>query len=354
MPFKAKPLAGYATAIAFPIIIIIAVAWLNLPPFLLEHIVVLFLVFAAIRWGVTPAAVAAVVAVVADNLLLREPIGRPTISGFRDAVDLVFFGTIAIVVSGLMREARSARAVAQAAADRERLAREDLDALIQAITHDLATPLSVLRNTVQFAQRRANTEVDWAQLLKRLDTASTRATALVRTLADARQIDGDSLRLEIARHDLGAMVAPIVSMMDRVSERHPLLYTPPDGPVMIDADAERVQRMVENLIANAIKYSPDGGAIEVSVSVSEAAALLRVRDHGVGIPAEALPHIFTRSYRAPNARSHASGLGLGLSIAAEIVHRHGGTIVASAAPGVGTVFTVRFPINHLLEKSYYP
>jgi signal transduction histidine kinase len=134
-------------------------------------------------------------------------------------------------------------------------------------------------------------------------------------------------------------------MMDRASERHPLVLTLPPHPVVIHADADRVQRVVENLIGNAIKYSPAGGPVEVSVGVVAEHGVLRVRDYGIGIPPAVLPHIFVRSYRAPGAGAHAPGLGLGLTIAAEVVHRHGGTITAVAAESAGTVFEVRLPLE---------
>jgi two-component system sensor histidine kinase MprB len=101
--------------------------------------------------------------------------------------------------------------------------------------------------------------------------------------------------------------------------------------------------VLENLINNAIKYSPDGGAVEVSVEVDGGEAILLVRDHGIGISPDALPRIFDRSYRAPEAAARAPGLGLGLSIAAQVVTRHGGTIGAAAAEGGGTILTVRLP-----------
>jgi signal transduction histidine kinase len=164
-------------------------------------------------------------------------------------------------------------------------------------------------------------------------------------LSDAQAIESDGFDLDINTHDLVAVVTPIVTMMDRVSERHPLILTVPHHPVPIRADAERLQRVLENLVSNAIKYSPGGGAVEVSMDVDGEHAVLRVRDHGIGIAADVVPRIFDRSYRAPDAGRHAPGLGLGLSIAAEVVHRHGGTITAVAAQSGGTVFEVRLPIS---------
>jgi signal transduction histidine kinase len=337
--------AGYAASVAIPIVITYALAWLNMPPFVFEHLVVLLVLGVAIPWGLGPAVVAAIISVVADNVLLREPFGRPTITGYRDVFDLVLFATVAIVVSGLMKRAHTARVVAQEAADRERRAREDRDRLIATVTHDLTTPLAVLSGTVQFARRRGlKSETDLSRLLGRLETASARATSLVKMLADARALEAEGFGLDMDRHDVRTLVAPIVEMMDRFSERHPVVLEVPESAVMVDADADRLQRVVENLVNNAIKYSPDGGAVEVSVTMDGVDAVLRVRDHGIGISPDALPHVFEPSYRAAEAAAHAPGLGLGLSIAAQVVVRHGGTIAAAAAEGGGTVVTVRLPV----------
>jgi signal transduction histidine kinase len=244
----------------------------------------------------------------------------------------------------LVHRARSARVVAEAAATRERRARDQLDRLIATMTHDLATPLSVLRNTVHLARRRPIGEVDWAQMLVRLDTASVRATTIMRTLSDAQAIVSGGFTLNAERCDLTQVVTPIVAMMDTSADRHPLNLTVPAHPVAVRVDVDRIQRVLENLISNAIKYSPDGGAIEISVDVDGAFGLVRVRDHGIGIAAGALPRIFDHAYRAPGVGTHASGRGLGLTIAAEVVHRHRGTIVAAPAAPRGTVFTVSIPL----------
>ncbi len=341
----ASQVFGFTAAIVIPAAITMLVATLQLPPFVFEHLVVLLVVGIAVPWGLGPAVAAAIVSVLADNVLLREPVGRPTITGYRDVIDLLLFAVVAIIVSELVRRAHVARVAAEQAAARERLAREERDRLIATVTHDLATPLTVLTGTLQFARRRgANLESDLPRLLARLETASGRATSLVRTLADAQALEADQFEIRAAPVDLRKVVAPLVEMMDRLSERHPVVLAAPDAPVIVRADADRLQRVVENLVNNAIKYSPGGGAVEVSIAAADRVAVLQVRDYGIGIAPDALPRIFDRSYRAPDAAAHAPGLGLGLSIAAQVVARHGGTIEAAAADAAGTIVTVRLPL----------
>jgi signal transduction histidine kinase len=337
--------AGYAAALAIPVGVTYGVGWLGWPPFIFEHLVVLLVVAIAVPYGVGPAIVAAATSVVADNVLLREPFGRPTITGYRDVLDLLLFAAVAVVVSELVRRAHSARVVAEQAAERERRAREDRDRLIATVTHDLATPLSVLSGTVQFVKRHGTrSDVDLSRLLGRIETASARATALVRTLADAQALESQDFALRTDTHDLRALVRPIVEMMDRFSDRHPIVLDAPDHPVNVNADGERFQRVLENLINNAIKYSPDGGTVELSISSDRAHGVTRVRDYGIGISPEALPRIFEASYRAREAATCAPGLGLGLSIASQVIARHGGTIEAAPAEERGTVVTVRLPL----------
>jgi signal transduction histidine kinase len=338
-------MAGYVAAVAIPMALTYATTWLNVPEFVFEHLVIVIVLGIAIPWGLGPAAVAAVVSVVTDNVLMQEPVGRPTITGNRDLLDLVLFATIAVIVSSLVTRANAARLVAQQAADREKRAREERDRLIATVAHDLATPLSVLNGTVQFARIREAAEVDWSRLLDRLATASARATSLVQTLSDARALEANApLGLTVRVHDLRAVVSPIVRMMDRLSERHPVMLTMPDRPVFVEADADRLQRVLENLVSNAIKYSPGGGPVEVSVAQQEDAAVLSVRDFGIGISRDALPRIFERSFRAPEASGYAPGLGLGLSIAAQVIAKHGGTITAAPAEDRGTRVIVRLPL----------
>jgi signal transduction histidine kinase len=343
--YSRSRLVGYASGVVFPVAVSYGVTWFNIPSFVFEHLIVLLVLAIAVPWGLRPAIIAAVTSVVSHNMLLQEPIGRPTITGYRDVFDLLLFAAVAIVVSGLVRRAHQAQVAAQAAADRERRAREDRDRLIATITHDLATPLSVLRGTVQFARRSAHhADADLSRLLARLDTASARATSLVRMLSDAQTLESEGFALDLATHDLRTVVEPIVEMMDRFSERHPVVLELPGDPVCVHADADRLQRVIENLVNNAIKYSPAGGAVEISVGTDGTHAIVRVRDRGIGIAPEALPHIFERSYRAPDAARRAPGMGLGLSIAAHVVARHGGVIEAAAASGGGTIVIVRLPL----------
>ena len=339
-----SPVVGYAAAIAGPVAIMFGVVDFRLPAFVLEHLSLLLVVAMAVRWGIRPALLAALVSVFADNVLLREPFGKPPISGIHDFTDLGLFAIVAVTIGWLIATARRETARAEQAAHRERQAREDRDRIVATLSHDLATPLTAISGTVRFAQRFGEAAaVDMPRLLARLETAAARATSLLKSLQDARAIENGGLQMRFEPFDLRDALAPIVEMLDRVSDRHPIALAMPDEPVPIEGDAERLHRVIENIISNAIKYSPEGGRIEVSVGPELESAVLRVRDHGIGVSAAALPRIFQPSFRAAEAADTAAGLGLGLSIAAEIVRLHGGAITAmNAEPGL--IVSLRLPL----------
>jgi len=338
---------AYVAALLLPILVLLVVERLRLPAFVFEHAIVLLVVGCAVQSGLRPAVVSAIVAVTGDNILLQEPIGEPAITGVRDVIDLMLFVIVAVTVGWLVATARADRIRAEKAAEQERRAKEARDRLIATISHDLATPLNAIRGSVQFAQRfGGETSVDMRRLLVRLETAASRATSLVETLRDTQVLErGDDLALRITSRDLRDVVLPVIEVFDRMSDRHPVIVTATEAPLIVHVDMARIQRVIENLLSNAIKYSPHGGTVEVSLSADGSDAVVAVRDHGIGVSAEVIPHIFDASFRAPEAVAAAPGLGLGLSIAMEIARRHGGTIDVKPAEPNGSLFALRLPLS---------
>ncbi len=118
-----------------------------------------------------------------------------------------------------------------------------------------------------------------------------------------------------------------------------------DSVIIVSGNEEELDRAVANLLSNAVKYTPEGGMVKVSLTRQSGNARLAIKDTGIGIPEEAIPHLFEEFYRAPNAREQVKqGTGLGLVIAKEIVTRHNGTIRVSSEVGTGTTFTVILPL----------
>jgi two-component system, OmpR family, sensor kinase len=342
--------AGYAVAVLLPVAITLLFARFAWPAFLFEHLIVLLVVAMTIAWGMGPALMAAIVSVSADDLLMPFPFGTVRITGWHDGVDLALFVTVVTTVGWLVARAQRERERAEQAAVQERRVRKDRDRLVAAVSHDLATPLTAIVATVGFARRfNGQAGVDMPRLLQRLETAVARATALLSTL---RTMDGDDdggVQVRGVPVDLRDVVSPIVHMFEQVSARHSIALAMPPDPIVIRGDREHLHRVVENVLSNAIKYSPEGGPIDVTLAVDGGYAVVGVRDRGIGISETALPRIFQQRFRAPEAITTAPGVGLGLSIAADIVARHGGAIRAvNAYPGL--LVSMRVPLMSAPER----
>src|SRR5438552_6520683 len=131
--------------------------------------------------------------------------------------------------------------------------------------------------------------------------------------------------------------------MEVLAQDRNLRYSAPPGPVMAEFDQHRIQRVLENLIGNAIKYSPDGGDIDIEMRADGRRATIAVRDRGMGIPEAERQRVFERGYRASGVGA-IPGTGLGVFISAEIVRRHHGTITCSGAPDGGTIMEMELPL----------
>jgi signal transduction histidine kinase len=188
--------------------------------------------------------------------------------------------------------------------------------------------------------------------LENIDAASNRMTALVDSLLDLAHLQmGQPLELQREPTDLVGLVAEVAAECQQTTDRHeirlnaiPALYGEWDG--------QRLQRVIGNLLDNAVKYSPDGGSIEVTVARDGGAtptAVLTVQDHGMGIPAADLPRIFDRFRRGSNVVGKVGGTGIGLASARQIVEQHGGTISVSSDVGEGTLITIRLPLTSPAE-----
>jgi signal transduction histidine kinase len=299
---------------------------------------VLLVVAAALLGGTGPALLVAATAVFGDDLVLS---GRlPPLDQWRD--ELVF-GTIAVTVGLLVSAKRKQQLRAERLAVREHELRTERDAILAAISHDVRNPLAVIRGSARYGLASRETKGDVARLFRRIDAAAVQAAHLIDALSDLRSIDAHEIELDLRQADLRHAVETAVDQMEVLAQAHPVRYSAPAAPVVADFDQHRIQRVLQNVIGNAIKYSPDGGDINVEIRVDGGVAIVSVRDHGIGIPEAERELVFDRGYRARGADG-IRGSGLGLFISAEIIKRHQGAISCSAAPGGGTIVEVRLPL----------
>jgi PAS domain S-box-containing protein len=233
---------------------------------------------------------------------------------------------------------------ARVAAER---ATELRDEFLLMAAHELRTPITSLRGYAQLMRRRLEAGDVEPRILRRavevVDQQSGKLTRLVSLLLDVTAIQAGTLELAFQAVDLVPLVLQSVGTAQAASPQHTIAVHTPET-VIISIDPRRIQQVLNNLLENAIRFSPLGGAIEVElVQPNAASAFLEVRDYGLGVSPEHRPHLFDRFYRA-HAGSHISGLGLGLHVSRHIVERHGGSIEVLAPGDGGTRFVVHLPI----------
>ncbi len=216
-----------------------------------------------------------------------------------------------------------------------------------ALAHELRSPLAALRAEIETTLRHAKTPDDYERgLVSQLEELD-RLGRLVTHLLTLARAEAGEIRLAREPVDLGALAASLVSQLDAVAEaKHVTLACDTAERVIVIGDAGWLERLILNLIDNAIKFTPAGGRIDVTVAGTADAATLTVTDTGIGIPGADLPHVFERFYRADSARSpQTEGVGLGLTLAKWIADKHGATISAVSAEGRGSALTVSFPLT---------
>jgi len=222
------------------------------------------------------------------------------------------------------------------------------DQFFSIAAHELRTPITALMGYTQLLQRRVarvgTLQARDLQSLQALADQSRRLDRLISALLDLSRIQTGQLSLDVGPVDLGALVRQVVDDMRPTLEQHTLTLTTPATPLWVTGDEIRLEQVVQNLLQNAVKYSPEGGAITIQVDRDGDLARLRVGDQGMGIPPAALPQLFQRFYRAPNVDPRQiSGLGIGLYVIKEIIALHGGQVLVDSVEGRGSTFTVTLP-----------
>lgn len=234
--------------------------------------------------------------------------------------------------------------------ERERAVKEK-DEFLTVASHELKTPLTAISMAAQIIRRGLGRGTLDVALLERqsttLEAQVKRSAKLIGDLLDISRMRAGRLDLERAPVDLGALVQEV---HDRQRDALPpelssrLALVTEDDPVFVDGDLARLDQVVTNLVTNAVKYSPDGGPIELRVARDGGSAILVVTDHGIGIPPDERQTLFAPFQRGASAQARRiEGTGLGLYITQRIVNEHGGHLTMEETPGGGTTVTVRLP-----------
>jgi signal transduction histidine kinase len=217
--------------------------------------------------------------------------------------------------------------------------------LVADVSHELRTPLTAIRGNLDLVKRYGMDDTS----LDAMQSETARMSRMVDDLLLLARADYGNLTIEMSEIDLDTVVGEVFKEARILAkDRNLLIRIHQIEPVRLNGNADRLKQLLLNLIGNAIKFTPDGGQIGLSLRHAGRDAILQVTDTGIGIEAEDLTHIFDRFYQADTSRTritHTGGAGLGLSIAKWIVEAHGGTIEVKSTPNVQTVFTVRLPME---------
>jgi len=306
-----------------------------------------------------------------SSLVAYAPVGsygwavlltEPTVSAFasarrqvleRSAVVAVILAVIAALGWTLAGRLSTAYQTSlQARAEAERLA-SDLkralharDEFLAAASHDLRNPLSTIQSAAELLERSLDDPAMKGRAAScgdHIQSAAKRMAQQLDAFLDVSRLEaGRPLELKKRQHDLMPLVRQVVQDCQQTTQRHQLLL---EGPAMLQAsvDAARLQRVVGNLVGNAIKYSPEGGEVNIKLEAHDTDVILTVRDRGIGIPGADQSRIFERFQRGTNVEGRFQGTGIGLAGAKQIVEQHGGAITLKSQVGKGSTFTVRFP-----------
>jgi signal transduction histidine kinase len=242
----------------------------------------------------------------------------------------------------LYAQERAARSTAEAAVQLR-------DVFLTTAAHELKTPLTAILGYAELLERQLQKGNDAEREQRAVQAVRTQAQRLNKRLAgllELGRIEHDQLRLERAPLDLCALARRVVAESEPLLSQHTIACSTPEGAVMVNGDELRLEQVLDNLVQNAIKYSPDGGQVTVCIEQQHDKAWLVVSDQGIGIPDMAIPQLFNRFYRAPNVEPlQMTGMGIGLYVVKEIVQLHGGTIVVESTEGAGSTFRVCLPLD---------
>lgn len=233
------------------------------------------------------------------------------------------------------------------------------DQFISLATHELRTPVTViagyadllLRQAASQREREGREESQKSKLCA-IKEATQNLAKLTEDILDATRVQAGQFQLHQRSTDLVALTYQVVERLQTTTDRHQLSVQTPFAHLWASVDAVRIEQVLSNLLTNAIKYSPQGGPIEVTLTENEQTheAQFSVRDHGLGIPQEQQAHLFGRFVRADNVRAaRISGTGLGLYLCRELVERHGGHIWFTSAEQSGSTFFFTLPCDHALQ-----
>ncbi len=217
--------------------------------------------------------------------------------------------------------------------------------LISEFVHELRTPLSSLSTATYLLLRPEMSQEQRDQIIQNIHNETMRLNALASSFLDLARLESGRVQYRKTVFSLADLMYECKDIMSTkaIEDNIHLRVESPEGLPLVDADRDKIKQVFLNLLSNAIKYNRPNGSVHLRAEVMDNEIKVVIQDTGIGIPDEALPHLFQKFYRVREHETRASGTGLGLSICKQIVNGHGGRIEVKSKMGVGTVFMIYLP-----------
>jgi signal transduction histidine kinase len=341
-PLRIRGFAPYLAGLSF--VVVAAVVRWRYDTVLGDHasFTFFFLAVSISAWigGLRPAFATAILSCMVGNYYFSHPHGTFYISGHEEAISLLIFVAVSIVI-GLLAE-KSLRAL-----ERAKAAERAKDTFLATLAHELRSPLSVIQYANELHRiAKAGESRDQVEVIQR---QVQHLDSLVQDLLDVSRIARGKIRLDRRHVNAAAIVKGAVEKARPtiIKREHTLTVELPKEPVPVYVDTLRMEQVLTNLLVNAAKYTTDGGQITLRLDSAGDQAVFTVRDNGMGISPEALPRVFELFVQEDSGSKHASsGLGIGLALVRKIVELHDGNVTAeSAGKDCGSEFTVSIPLD---------
>jgi signal transduction histidine kinase/ActR/RegA family two-component response regulator len=347
--FRRSSLARYGLAL-FIVAVALLLRW-SLWPVLGAEVPFLFLwpavMIAAWYGGLGPGLLVTALSLLAEDALLLRPDWHLTV-GREELAGMALFGLLGALLSVLADRLRRTRRQVERRSEELAEAHRRKDEFLAMLGHELRNPLAPIKNAARLLRLRgtADEQVGWAGRV--IERQAAQMARLLDDLLDVSRISRGKITLRRQQIELAEVVERAVESSRPLIEdrRHELVESLPPGPVWLEADPVRLAQVIANLLNNSAKYTEDGGRITLSAVTEAGELVLRVRDTGVGIAPEMLPHVFEMFTQADRSSERSQGgLGLGLTLVKRLVEMHGGSVEAkSDGTGRGSEFVVRLPV----------